>query len=241
MRTLPVPQPLEKKLLQMLSDETEAIKKATDPKAEAGKRYSNARKNRWFAPVLKELGRLAGPGERCMYCSGSEASDVEHYQPKAIFPELAMTWENYLWSCAPCNRGKLSRFPPATGPGGKFVNPLHENVWDFFFIDMFGILTPRFDRATNAPNERAVTTRDFLSLNRDAVQVCRQQRFNNLKAAMADTLNLIMTRKLTKKAARERVETWKSESWQPDVADYFLNGPGQKESPFKEFLAEVSH
>ena len=240
MRTLPNPKPLAKKLLKRLSDETEAIKKGSDPKAEADKRYRNARKTKWFAPVVKELGRLAGPGERCMFCSGSEASDVEHYRPKAIFPESAMTWENYLWSCPPCNRGKLNRFPPDTGPGGLFVNPLYENVWDFFFIDAFGILTPRFDRSVNAPNGRAVTTRDFLSLNRDAVQVCRQQRFKNLKEAMADTLNLIAARKLTKKAARARVETWKSESWQPDVADYFLNGPGRTESPFKEFLAAIA-
>lgn len=240
MRTLPIPKPLEKKLLQKLSDETAAIEKANDPKADADKRYNNARKSQWFVPVVKELGRLAGPGERCMFCSGSEASDVEHYQPRSIFPELAMTWPNYLWSCTPCNRGKLNRFPPATGPGGKFVNPLYENVWDFFFIDSFGILTPRFDRATNAPNERAVTSRDFLSLNRDAVQICRQQRFNNLREAIADTLNLLAAKKLTKKSARERVETWKSESWQPDVADYFLNGPGRKESPFKQLLAAVS-
>lgn len=240
MRTLPTPLPLEEQLLKRLSDETAAIKQATNPKAEADKRYGNARKTRWFAPVVKELGRLAGPGERCMFCSGSEASDVEHYQPKAIFPELAMTWENYLWSCTPCNRGKLNRFPPDTGPGGKFVNPLYEKVWDFFFIDAFGILTPRYDRAANAPNERAVTTRDFLSLNRDAVQVSRQQRLKNLKDAIADASQLLASKNLTKKAARERVETWKSESWQPDVADYFLNGPGRMESPFKEFLAAIS-
>jgi len=240
MRTLPTPKPLEKQLLKRLSDETSAITQAINPKAEADKRYGNARKTQWFAPVVKELGRLAGPGERCMFCSGSEASDVEHYRPKAIFPELAMTWENYLWSCTPCNRGKLNRFPPDTGPGGRFVNPLHENVWDFFFIDAFGILTPRFDRAANAPNGRAVTTRDFLSLNRDAVQVSRQQRIKNLKEAVADTMKLMAARKLTKKAARERVETWKSESWQPDVADYFLNGPGRNESPFNEFLSAIA-
>jgi len=101
MRTLPKPQPLRKPLVDRLANETDAIKKAVDPKAEADKRYSNARKTRWFAPVVKELGRLAGPGERCMFCSGSEASDVEHFRPKAIFPEVAMTWENTLWSCTP--------------------------------------------------------------------------------------------------------------------------------------------
>jgi hypothetical protein len=239
MRTLPKPQPLQKPLVDRLANETDAIKKAVDPKAEADKRYGNARKTRWFAPVVKELGRLAGPGERCMFCSGSEASDVEHFRPKAIFPEVAMTWENTLWSCTPCNRSKLNRFPPDTGPGGQFVNPLYENVWDFFFIDPFGMLTPRYDRAAKSPNERAVTTRDFLSLNRDAVQVSRQQRLRNLKEAVADTLNLIEAKKLTKKAARKRVETWRSESWQPDVADYFLVGPGRNESPFKEFFAKL--
>jgi hypothetical protein len=84
-----------------------------------------------------------------------------------------------------------------------------------------------------------VTTRDYLSLNRDAVQVSRQQRLRNLKEAVADTLNLIAAKKLTKNAARKRVETWKSESWQPDVADYFLVGPGRNESPFKEFFSKV--
>jgi len=240
MRTLPKSIPLPKALLDQLASEADAIKNAGDPKTEADKRYSNARKTKWFAPVVKELGRLAGPGERCMFCSGSEASDVEHYRPKSIFPQVAMNWENYLWSCTPCNRGKLNRFPPDTGPGSKFVNPLYENVWDFFFIDSFGILTPRFNRIANAQNQRAVTTRDFLSLNRDAVQVSRQQRLSNLTAAVADAMNLIALKKLTKKDARGRVETWKSESWQPDVADYFLGGPGRNESPFKEFLAEIS-
>ena len=239
MRTLPKPKPLAKALRNRLSEETAAIVGSDDPKAEAERRYGNARKTQWFGPVVKELKRLAGHGERCMLCSGSEASDVEHFKPKAVFPELAMTWENYLWSCTPCNRGKLNRFPPVTGPGGQFVNPLYENVWDFFFIDSFGILTPRFDRAANTPNERAVTTRDFLSLNRDAVQICRQQRLRNLKDAVADTLNLIAAKKLTKTGARRRVATWKSESWQPDVADYFLNGPGRTESPFKELFATI--
>lgn len=239
MRTLPKRKPLPKEVVERLKKETAAIHSAADQKKEAEKRYGNARKAKWFEPVVKELGRLAGPGERCMFCSGSEASDVEHFRPKAVFPLLAMTWENYLWSCTPCNRGKLNRFPPDTGPGGQFINPLDENVWDFFFIDDFGLLTPRFDRQANALNVRAVTTRDFLALNRDALQISRKQRFDNLKRDVENSMNLLNLRKLTKKAAREQIEIWKSESWQPDVADYFLNGPGRMKSPFKEFLEAV--
>lgn len=237
MRTLPKRKPLSKLVIEKLKSETADISSAADQKKEAEKRYGNARKAKWFEPVVKELGRLAGPGERCMFCSGSEARDVEHYKPKAVFPLLAMTWENYLWSCTPCNRGKLNRFPPDTGPGGKFINPLDENVWDFFFIDDFGLLTPRFDPKANALNSRAVTTRDFLSLNRDALQISRKQRIENLKRDVENSMNLLNLGNLTKKAAREQIEVWKSESWQPDVADYFLNGPGRQQAPFKDFLA----
>lgn len=239
MRTLPERKPLAKALAEKLAAESSAIATAADPKKEAEKRYGNARKAKWFNPVVKELGRLAGPGERCMFCSGSEASDVEHYKPKAVYPLLAMTWENYLWSCTPCNRGKLNRFPPETGPGGQFVNPLEENVWDFFFIDAFGLLTPRFDRQSNSPHPRAVTTRDFLSLNRDALQISRKQRLDNLKRDIERCMSLIKVGKLSKRAAREQLEIWKTESWQPDVADFFLNGPGRTQSPFKEFFESI--
>lgn len=240
MRTLRKRKPLLKRVADKLDSETLAIISAKDQKSEAHRRYSNARKAKWFESVVKELGELAGPGERCMFCSGSEASDVEHYKPKSVFPQLAMTWENYLWSCTPCNRGKLDRFPPDTGPGGRLINPLDENVWDFFFIDDFGLLTPRYDRQANTLNPRAVTTRDMLSLNRDALQISRKQRIENLKRDVYNCLKLMNLKKLTKKAASEQVEIWKAESWQPDVADFYLNGPGRKSSPFREFFEAIT-
>jgi hypothetical protein len=36
-----------------------------------------------------------------------------------------------------------------------------------------------------------------------------------------------------------RLEQWKSEPFQADVADYFLAGPGKKEDPFASLLALV--
>lgn len=239
MRKLPSRQPLGEALTKRLGRETEAIVNAANPKREAERRYKNARNTKWFAPVLASLGQLAGPGQRCMFCSGSEASDVEHYRPKAVFPELAMSWENYLWSCTPCNRGKSSRFPPDTEPGGQLINPMEEDVWEFFFIDQYGMLTPRFDPAADALNDRGVTTRDLLSLNRDAVRESRQMRLNDLRQRVEETLELVRRNRLTKAKARERLDQWKKQPWQPDVADYFLNGPGSKEPPFGDLLAAV--
>jgi 5-methylcytosine-specific restriction endonuclease McrA len=74
-----------------------------------------------------------------MLCSGSESSDVEHFMPKALYPSQAMNWENYLWACGICNRLKGNQFPEE---GRHLINPLDENVWTFFFIDEFGLLTP---------------------------------------------------------------------------------------------------
>ena len=237
MRRLPKRPELPVTLGKKLRFESAAIAAHADPKAEAARRYGNARKAKWFAPVVKKLGKLSGPGQRCMFCSGSEASDVEHYRPKAVFPALSMTWLNYLWSCTPCNRGKLNRFPPDTEAGGRFLNPLDDDVWEFFFIDEFGILTPRFDPVANTLNERAVSTRDFLDLNREAVQESRKIRLEDLESQVGETLQLANLGKITKAQIRAKISKWLKQPFQPDVADYFFNGPGKEEAPFKDLFA----
>ena len=239
MRRLPKRPKLAAALKKRLADETAAIAKHSAPKKEAERRYTNARKTQWFAPVVTALGKLAGPGQRCMFCSGSEASDVEHYRPKAVYPEEAMTWKNYLWSCTPCNRGKLNRFPPDNHPGGRLVNPLDEDVWRFFFIDGFGLLTPRYDKKSQSFDTRAVSTRDLLDLNREAVQESRQLRFEDLKSQVEDTLQLLKLRKMTRPQARAKIQKWRAQPFQPDVADYFFDGPGKAERPFKDLLDKL--
>jgi hypothetical protein len=239
MRRLPKRPKVSAEVKKRLKAETEKILRHADRKAEADLRYGNARRTTWFAPVVTALGKLAGAGGRCMFCSGSEASDVEHYRPKAVFPELAMTWENYLWCCTPCNRGKLNRFPPDTEPGGRFVNPLDEDVWKFFFIDEFGFLTPRYDKKAKCLDPCAVATRDFMNLNREAVQESRQLRLDDLKERVEETLQLLKLRKLTKAKAKAKIQKWRTHPFQPDVADYFFDGPGKEEAPFKSFLAAL--
>ena len=236
MRRFPKRPDLPQNVLKKLTAETVAITSHTAPKLEAKRRYENARIANWFRPLIKELQVLSGPGQRCMLCSGSEASDVEHYRPKSIFPELVLTWENFLWSCTPCNRGKHNRFPPITETGGRFINPLDEDVWDFFFIDEFGLLTPCYDVSIGALNERAVTTRDFLDLNREAVQESRKMRLDDLRSQIAVTLRLLSLGQLSKDQVHEKIANWRKQPFQPDVADYFLNGPGMIESPFKNLF-----
>jgi 5-methylcytosine-specific restriction endonuclease McrA len=154
MRQLPKRGPLPRQTTGRLQQETDHIVDAQDKKAEAAKRYGRARKARWFHPVITALGKLAGPGERCMLCSGNEPSQVEHFRPKAIFPELALTWENLLWVCGICNSAKGDRFP--TGPDQTIINPLEENVWDYFFIDSKQGLRKRIKSWLQEPYQRDV-------------------------------------------------------------------------------------
>jgi len=237
MRQLPKRPSLPGATNARLKKESQAISGHANSKEEAARRYSNARKAVWFSAVVNSLKKMTGPGQRCMFCSGSESTDVEHYKPKSVFPDLALTWENYLWSCTPCNRGKGNRFPPQTEPGGMLVNPVEENAWDFFFIDEFGLLTPVWDKKAGTPDERAVSTMEILDLNREAVQETRLFRLNDLKRQVSESLALFKSGTLSRQMMRQRLDEWLVQPFQPDVADYFFNGPGREEKPFSEFIS----
>ena len=168
-----------------------------------------------------------------MFCSGSESSDVEHYRPKAVFPLLAMTWENYLWACTPCNRAKSNQFPVAEDSSPALLNPLDENVWNYFYIDSFGNLTPVWDIQLDDYNFRGKETASVIGLDRQALQESRRSRMDDLKEKVNDAVLLLRAEKLTVAVVKKRVAKWRKQPFQPDVADYFLNGPGRAEQPFK--------
>lgn len=230
MRQLPKRPALPKSVTKRLKLETTAITSATDVQAEAARRYTNARKTKWFLPVILTLRALTGIGGRCMFCSGSESSDVEHYRPQAVFPELAMVWKNFLWVCGICNGSKLNRFPLEVDK--LLINPLEENVWDFFFLDDQGRLTARWSLSHNALHPRALSTMELLSLDRDDLQNSRWQRLLALRREVNHCLTLFKNNHLTKSELREHLAEWRTEPFQSDVADYFLNGPGREEEPF---------
>lgn len=237
MRRLPKRKKLPPPLLLRLAQETSAIEAHQNPKAEADRRFKNARGAIWFRPVVEALIRLSGPGRRCMYCSDSEASDVEHIRPKAVFPNLAMSWENTLWVCTTCNRFKGHRYPPDTEPGAEILNPLVDDVWKYFFIDRHGFLVPLWDAASDAFDARAAQTRDRLELNRQGVQEARAIRLRDLKTQVAGLLKMHKKSHLSKAELNKRVRQLKRQPFHPEVADFFLSGPGSATAPFRTLLA----
>lgn len=106
----------------------------------AEKHRSKARKKRaddlWlhrtrndaFREIRQTLAEMAPGNGLCMYCELSSGNDIEHFWPKEKYPGRAFTWDNYLWSCSPCNSNfKGSRFPRDDKGAPLLVNPTAED------------------------------------------------------------------------------------------------------------------
>lgn len=54
--------------------------------------------------TVRELLHAMCPGNaRCMFCEDSAASEIEHFHPKGLYPELVFEWANFLYACGDCN------------------------------------------------------------------------------------------------------------------------------------------
>ncbi len=181
---------------------------------------------------------LVGRGQ---YCSSNEPSQLEHFRPLAFFPENALDYGNYLWSCDICNRTyKGEKFPPTTEPGAPILNPLDDNVWEYFFVDdIFGRLLMRIDLTTSQPLPRAVSTCNVVGIDRENVQTKRIRRFSNLRRNALRVLGELQAGTLSTAIVQTEIADWRSEPFQADVADYFLNGPGRSKEPFRTLLLAV--
>lgn len=74
---------------------------------------------------------------KCAYCQSDIKSTsfahIEHFRPKAQFPELTFEWANLFLSCERCNskENKGEKFP-LTSDGEPMVNPCDDNPDEHF-------------------------------------------------------------------------------------------------------------
>lgn len=241
MRRLAQRTPLQQGTVNKLQEKTAeivAIVDVTQKKMRARAIYNSARQARWFQPVVGFLKTQSGAGEFCMYCSANEPSQVEHYRPLAVFPDRAMEYSNFLWVCDVCNRRhKGDRFPPDTEQGAQILNPIDDNVWDYFFIDeQHGRLLKRINPATNTLFPRAESTCAVVELDRETIQKRRSWRYGVLRDLAQNSLNEFNAGTITPIDLVARISAWRAAPVQLDVADYFLNGPGRAKEPFRSTL-----
>ncbi len=228
MHNLPARPTLDEVTKTELKSKTAEILQITDVKERkkrADELYKAEREKAWFLPVTVAL---SGVSRLCMYCSFGETSEVEHYRPKATYPEQAFRFENYLWVCSVCNRYKSNTFP--TEPESQILNPFDDKVWDYFFLDDFGRLQPEDDQP------RAFSTCEIVRIDRQSVQNERKIRFRDYEQRARRTLNEFHRGELSLEELQAEIKKMRSTSTPMDVADYFLKGPGRVEEPFKSLL-----
>lgn len=115
--------------------------------------------------VLKVLKAMAGGRVRCMYCFDSHGSDIEHFWPKATYPERMFAWPNLLLCCTACGNYKGDQFPKQAGRP-LLIDPTMDDPWESLDFDpVTGIVTARFDRLENAFVKKGVETVGLLKFD----------------------------------------------------------------------------
>jgi uncharacterized protein (TIGR02646 family) len=169
---------------------------------------ANVKKNRLFDEVRRQLDDMCSGARRCMYCEDSAADEVEHFRPKAFYPELAFVWPNYLFACGPCNIAKRSRFairpagadvihltrkrntPPVAPAIGEplALDPRVEDPMEYLMLDIAGgTFALRPSPGSNAAMKmRAEYTIELVKLNRDVLIRGRKEAFDNYVLRLRD-------------------------------------------------------
>jgi uncharacterized protein (TIGR02646 family) len=177
----------------------------------AGQQFKarNTASNPVFREVRAGLNAMCCGERRCAYCEDSCADEVEHVRPKALFPEAAFRWANYVYACGPCNGIKRSNFPRLVGglarnvarkrgapleppPAGidLLIDPRAEDPAEFLTLDLHtGVIVPRPGQ-TGLSRHKAEQTIAILRLNRDMLNRARVQHRRNYVARLKEYLEL---------------------------------------------------
>lgn len=158
-------------------------RKIPSPTDAIRKEWENYRKSKPARPVVSALKLMAGPRERCAFCGDSLASDIDHFVPIALSPELTYTWYNMLWICTPCNRKKGNRFPISPEGVHLLINPERDDPWDDLIIDAdTGVLAPRYLEAGFSKRGEE-TLRVLETINYEGVIEGRRRTLDAFKVA----------------------------------------------------------
>jgi uncharacterized protein (TIGR02646 family) len=128
--------------------------------------WKTARQTKAIKAALSTLQGMMGARQRCMYCMNSHGADIDHFQPKAVYPQATFKWPNLLLCCTECGRFKGNQFPLA-GRHPLLIDPTAEDPWIHLDFDPdTGNITARFDEHANNWSMKGVKTVQVLQLDR---------------------------------------------------------------------------
>ena len=148
--------------------------------------WKAARNTRPFQHIVATLKAMTGQRERCMYCLDSHGMDIEHFWPKAPYPERMFLWLNLLLCCTECGRLKGDRFPLSDG-SPLLIDPTAEDPWRYLDFDpMTGNVVPRFDAQINNWSPKGLKTVEILHLDqREAMASGYRKTFRRLSRLLS--------------------------------------------------------
>jgi uncharacterized protein (TIGR02646 family) len=115
---------------------------------------------------------------RCAYCDSHmtqvSSAHIEHYKPRAAYPELVVNWENLTVACPRCNSSKSDTFSEDL----PFINPFFDAPDDHFVFYGDLVLAPA--------SLRGEYTIQILRLNNEDLVAARKRRLQSfVQLAMA--------------------------------------------------------
>lgn len=149
--------------------------------------------------------------EKCMYCESKfrhiDYGDVEHYKPKAKYPQFEFDWQNLGIACVTCNREyKKDKFDEAN----PYVNPYADNPDDH--IVAHGPLLIH-----KQGSERGQVTIEDIGLNRPALLEKRGVRQVEIVTAI-DSCMRTNSESLKKKAFEELLKLHQADQEYSSIA-----------------------
>lgn len=103
--------------------------------------------NNAFVEVKDTLITMCPGTRRCCYCEDAMGTDIEHFKPKVLYPELTFEWTNYLLACSACNStAKGDRFAIFDATGTEYDVTRHPKAPKIKPMDGDPLLiNPRFE------------------------------------------------------------------------------------------------
>ncbi len=198
--------------------------------------WSRARSTRTMDEVMEELTRMVGPRERCMFCADSRGVDIDHFWPKARYPEHTFLWDNLLLICSGCNRKKGERFELDATGSPLLINPTRDDPWDHLYYDSeTGIVTARFIPKTGEPDPRGQYTveRSNLPVNIQPVTEGRLRTQRNLIRCVGRFLEL-SNPPGGRHALEQELLACLDDNSDYGLCTWFFSRDGQNEPPFAD-------
>lgn len=149
----------------------------------------------------------AANADLCPYCSLDQNPDLDHFLPKARFPEFSLHARNLIPICTPCNRKKLNAVKTQNGDR-VLLNPAFEPTIDLPILAATvaypgGQVAANYflnDQGQLPPEERAVAQRHFDRLGLAGRYRARAHGYlASLKAGLAGTSDNVKTQTLNAK------------------------------------------